>query len=67
MTTKPVLFIPFHLEINFADKKSTILPEQIRSIVKKELSEKWGKLGEISEEIMKEVSQLIHAICELEE
>jgi mRNA-degrading endonuclease toxin of MazEF toxin-antitoxin module len=37
MTTKPVPFIPFHLEIKFAGKKSTILPEQIRSISKKRI------------------------------
>ena len=66
MTTKPVLFIPFHLEINFAGKKSTILPEQIRSISKKRIKWEWGKLGEVSPEIMKEISQLLHVICELE-
>jgi len=36
MTTKPVPFVPFHLKISFAGKNSTILPEQIRSISKKE-------------------------------
>jgi mRNA interferase MazF len=37
MTSKPVPFAPFHLKINFAGKKSTILPEQIRSISKKRI------------------------------
>jgi mRNA interferase MazF len=37
MTTKPVPFIPFHLEIKFAGKNSAILPEQIRSISKKRI------------------------------
>ena len=39
MTSKPVPFAPFHLRINFMGKKSTILPEQIRSISKKRI--KW--------------------------
>ncbi|RHZ35907.1 type II toxin-antitoxin system PemK/MazF family toxin [endosymbiont GvMRE of Glomus versiforme] len=67
MTSKPVPFVPFHLEINFAGKKSTILPEQIRSVSKKRIKWEWGKLGEVSLEIMSEVSQLLHLICELEE
>ena len=67
LTTKPISFIPFHLEINFADKKSTILPEQIRSISKKRIKWEFGKLGEISPEIMREISKLIHIVCELEE
>jgi mRNA-degrading endonuclease toxin of MazEF toxin-antitoxin module len=67
MTSKPVPFAPFHLKIVFAGKKSTILPEQIRSISKKRIKLEWGKLGEISPEIMKEISQLLNVICELEE
>ena len=66
MTTKPIFFIPFHLETKFAGKNSTILPEQIRSISKKRIKWEWGKLGEVSSEIMKEISQLLHVICELE-
>ena len=67
MTTKPVSFIPFHLKISFVGKQSTILPEQIRSISKKRVKWEWDKLGEISPEIMKEVSSLLKIICELEE
>ncbi|RHZ36122.1 mRNA interferase [endosymbiont GvMRE of Glomus versiforme] len=67
MTSKPVSFIPFHLEVNFAGKQSTILPEQIRLISKKRVKWEWGKLGAVSPEIMKEVSKLLHLICELEE
>jgi mRNA interferase MazF len=37
MTSKPVPFAPFHLKVNFADRKSTILPEQVRSISKKRI------------------------------
>jgi hypothetical protein len=37
MTSQPVPFVPFHLKVNFAGKKSTILPEQIRSISKKRI------------------------------
>ena len=67
MTSKPVPFIPFHLEVNFAGKRATILPEQIRSVSKKRIKWERGKLGEISKEIMNEVSNLLHIICELEE
>jgi hypothetical protein len=37
MTSKPVPFIPFHLETKFVGKNSTILPEQIRSISQKRI------------------------------
>ena len=67
MTSKPVPFIPFHLEVNFACERATILPEQIRSVSKKRIKWEGGKLGEISKEIMNEVSNLLHIICELEE
>jgi mRNA-degrading endonuclease toxin of MazEF toxin-antitoxin module len=67
MTSKPVFSIPFHLEVTFVDKNSTILPEQIRSISKKRIKWDWGKLGELSPEIMGEISQLISLVCELEE
>jgi len=65
MTSKKITFIPFHLEIEFAGKNSTILPEQIRSISKKRVKWEWGKLGIMSNQIMKEVSQLLGLVCEL--
>ena len=64
MTSKPVPFIPFHLEVNFAGKEATVLPEQIRSVSKKRVK---GLLGEVSKEVMQKVSKLLHLICELEE
>jgi mRNA interferase MazF len=67
MTSKPVPFVPFHLKITFAGKKSTILPEQIRSISKKRIKWESSKLGEVSEEIMREMSKLLHVILKLEE
>ncbi|MCE8159257.1 MAG: type II toxin-antitoxin system PemK/MazF family toxin [Candidatus Moeniiplasma glomeromycotorum] len=67
MTSKPVSFAPFHLKTNFVGKKSTILPEQIRSISKKRIKWEWDKLGEASPEIMLEISQPVHLVCELEE
>jgi len=66
MTSKPVPLVPFHLKVSFAGQQSTILPEQIRSISKKRIKWEWGKLGEVSSEIMEQVSKLIHAICKLE-
>lgn len=67
MTSQSVPFAPFHLEIIFAGKNSVILPEQIRSISKRRIKWEWGKLGEASKEIMKEIGKLIQIICELEE
>lgn len=34
-------------------KQITILPEQIHSLSKKRIKREWGKLGEISSEIMR--------------
>jgi mRNA-degrading endonuclease toxin of MazEF toxin-antitoxin module len=67
MTSKPISFISFHLEIEFASKNSTILPEQIRSVSKKRIKWEWSKLGAMSTEIMSEISQLLHLVCELGE
>jgi mRNA-degrading endonuclease toxin of MazEF toxin-antitoxin module len=36
-TTTPMPDIPFHIPIEFEEKKGKILPEQIRSVDKKEL------------------------------
>jgi len=64
MTSKAVPFALFHLEIEFAEKNSTVLPEQIRSVSKKRVK---GYLGEVSKEIMRKISKLLHIICDLEE
>ena len=62
-TSQEVPIIFFHLKINFAGKPATILPEQIRSISRKRILD---KAGEISNEIIIEVSQLLKVICELD-
>ena len=67
MTSQPVPFVPFHLEVNFAGKKATILPEQIRSISKQRIKWEQGKLGEVLPEVIRKISKLLHFICELEE
>jgi mRNA-degrading endonuclease toxin of MazEF toxin-antitoxin module len=64
LTTKPVLFNPLHVKTRIGDKIAYILPEQIRSISKKRIK---SRLGEVSKEVMKKVSLLLHIICELEE
>ena len=67
MTSQPVSSNILHIQIKLANKVAYILPEQIRSVSKKRIKWEWGKLGEVSPEIMKEISKLLHIICELEE
>ena len=62
-TSQAVPAIFFHLKVNFARKQATILPEQIRSISRKRILD---KVGEVSNEIMAEVNQLLKVICELD-
>jgi mRNA-degrading endonuclease toxin of MazEF toxin-antitoxin module len=47
-----------------AGKTAYILPEQIRSVSKKRIK---SRLGKVSKEVMQRVSKLLHIICELEE
>lgn len=64
LTSQAVLYNPLHAKINLAGKVAYILPEQIRSISKNRLK---GLMGEVSKEVMKKVSKLLHIICQLEE
>ena len=64
LTSQPVSPNILHIKINLARRTAYILPEQIRSVSKKRIK---SRLGEVSSEIMKKVSKLLHIICELEE
>lgn len=64
LTSQPVLYNPLHAKIELAGRVAYILPEQIRSVSKKRIK---GHLGEVSKEVMKKISRLLHIICELEE
>ncbi|MCE8163640.1 MAG: type II toxin-antitoxin system PemK/MazF family toxin [Candidatus Moeniiplasma glomeromycotorum] len=60
LTSQPVSNNVLHIQIKLANKMTCILPEQIRSISQKRIKWEWGKLGEISPEIMRKISQLLH-------
>lgn len=51
--------IPFHIPIEFNGKKGKILPEQIRSIDKKRVGE---RIGELDEEVMIEIEDMLHIL-----
>ena len=51
--------IPFHIPIDFMGKTAKILPEQIRSVDKKRIGE---KIGELPEEIMLEIEDMLHIL-----
>lgn len=55
---------PLHAKIILVNKVAYILPEQIRSVSKKRLQ---GLIGEVSTEVMKKISKLLHIIMNLEE
>jgi len=59
LTTTPMPDIPFHIPVEFAGKAAKILPEQIRSVDKKRVSE---KIGELPEEMMIEIEDMLHIL-----
>ena len=59
LTTTPVPSIPFHILIEFMGKGAKILPEQIRSVDKKRIGE---KIGELPEEVMIEIEDMLHIL-----
>ncbi|KLL04328.1 MAG: growth inhibitor PemK [Mycoplasmataceae bacterium CE_OT135] len=63
LTSQPVSNA-LHIKVKLAGKVAYILPEQIRSVSKKRVK---SRLGKVSKEIMQKVSKLLHIICELEE
>jgi mRNA interferase MazF len=56
LTTTPMPDIPFHVPIEFDGKEAKILPEQIRSVDKKRIGK---KIGELPEEIMIEIEEML--------
>lgn len=48
--------IPFHIPIEFDEEEAKILPEQIRSVDKKRVGD---KIGELPEEIMIEIEEML--------
>jgi len=56
LSTTPIPSIPFHITIEFNNKEAKILPEQIRSVDKKRISD---KIGELSEETMIEIEEML--------
>ena len=58
-TTTPIPDIPFHIPIKFAGKEGKILPEQIRSVDKKRVGQ---KIGELPEEVMIEIEEMLHLL-----
>lgn len=59
LTSTPLPDIPFHVLIEFDGKESKILPEQIRSVDKKRVGK---KIGELSEETMIEIEEMLHIL-----
>jgi len=55
-STTPIPSIPFHIPIEFNEEEAKILPEQIRSVDKKRIGK---KIGELEEEIMIEIEQML--------
>jgi len=58
-TTTPIPDIPFHIPIEFAGREGKILPEQIRSVDKKRVGQ---KIGELPEEVMIEIEEMLHLL-----
>ncbi|CAG8851305.1 22874_t:CDS:2, partial [Gigaspora margarita] len=58
-TTTPMPNIPFHVPIEFVGKRGKILPEQIRSVDKKRVG---SKIGELPEEVMLEIEEMLHLL-----
>lgn len=59
LTTTPMPDIRFHVPIEFNRKQGKILPEQIRSVDKKRVGE---KIGELPEEVMIEIEEMLHIL-----
>jgi mRNA-degrading endonuclease toxin of MazEF toxin-antitoxin module len=59
LTTTAMPDIPFHVPLEFEGKKAKLLPEQIRSVDKRRVGK---EIGEVSEEIMKEVEEMLHIL-----
>jgi len=51
--------IPFHIPLEFERKEAKILPEQIRSVDKRRVGK---EIGEVSEEVMLEVEEMLHIL-----
>ncbi|WP_172575310.1 type II toxin-antitoxin system PemK/MazF family toxin [endosymbiont GvMRE of Glomus versiforme] len=59
LTTAPMPSVPFHISIEFDGKEAKILPEQIRSVDKKRIGK---KIGELPEEIMIEIEEMLRIL-----
>ena len=59
LSTTSIPEIPFHVPLEFDGKEAKILPEQIRSVDKRRVGK---EIGEVSEEIMLEVEEMLHIL-----
>lgn len=58
-TTTPMPDVRFHIPIEFNQKQGKILPEQIRSVDKKRVGD---KIGELPEEVMIEIEEILYIL-----